>query len=169
VRNPAALIASTCLPAQAQDDAAIFVIAFPHTTWRFHADHARAATDARRSFIDHVRAEAPESSFIDAAEVVFGELVANVVRHAPGPIDIALEWIDGFAILHVTDRGNGFTFESRRRADILMESGRGLWLVEQFGGTVDVERIAGYGTHVRVTLPVERASDRALERSQALA
>ncbi|MGA3038272.1 MAG: SpoIIE family protein phosphatase [Vulcanimicrobiaceae bacterium] len=169
VRSPATLIASTCLPAQVQDDAAIFVVAFPHTTWRFHADHARAATDARRSFVDHLRAEAGESSEIDGAEVIFGELVANVVRHAPGPIDIALEWIDGFAVLHVTDRGNGFKFESRRRADVLMESGRGLWLVEQFGGSVDVERIEGYGTHVRVTLPVERAAETALERSHALA
>ncbi len=169
VRSPADLIASTCLPAQVQDDAAIFVVAFPHTTWRFHADHARAANDARRSFIDHLRAEATDSSEIDAAEVVFGELVANVVRHAPGPIDIALEWIDGFAVLHVTDRGNGFNLQSRRRADILMEAGRGLWLVEQFGGTIDVERIAGYGTHVRVALPVHRTAGTAFERSQALA
>lgn len=169
VRSPANLIASTCLPAQVQDDAAIFVVTFPHTTWRFHADHARAASDARHAFIDHLRAEATDASEIDAAEVIFGELIANVVRHAPGPIDIALEWIDGFAVLHVTDRGNGFRFQSRRRADIFMEAGRGLWLVEQFGGTVDVERIAGYGTHVRVALPVVRAADTAFERSQALA
>ncbi|MGH7714458.1 MAG: ATP-binding SpoIIE family protein phosphatase, partial [Vulcanimicrobiaceae bacterium] len=162
VRSPANLIATTCLPSVAQDDAAIFVVAFPHTTWRFHADHARAANDARRSFIDHLHAEASPASEFDAAEVIFGELVANVVRHAPGPIDIALEWIDGFAILHVIDRGNGFKFQPRRRADILMEAGRGLWLVEQFGGTIDVERIAGYGAHLRVELPVQRAGETAL-------
>lgn len=169
VRSPANLIAATCLPSLAQDDAAIFVIAFPHTTWRFHADHARAANDARRSFIGHLRTEASPRSEFDAAEVIFGELVANVVRHAPGPIDIALEWVDGFAILHVTDRGNGFTFQPRRRADIFMEAGRGLWLVDQFGGTIEVERIAGYGTHVRVALPVQRAGETARERSHALA
>ncbi|HTX03045.1 MAG TPA: SpoIIE family protein phosphatase [Candidatus Acidoferrales bacterium] len=168
VRSPANLIAATCLPAQVQDDAAIFVIAFPQTTWRFHAEHARAANDARRTFVDHLRSEAAESSEIDAAEVIFGELVANVVRHAPGAIDVALEWIDGLAVLHVTDRGNGFEYEPRRRANIYMEAGRGLWLIEQFGGTVDVERIAGYGTHVRVVLPVERAGE-TLERSHALA
>lgn len=169
VRSPANLIAATCLPSQVQDDAAIFVIAFPHTSWRFYAEHARAANDARRSFIDHLNAEATKASEIDAAEIIFGELVANVVRHAPGPIDIALEWNDGFAVLHVTDRGNGFKFQPRRRADILMEAGRGLWLIEQFGGSVDVERIPGYGTHVRVALPVRRATDAAFERSQALA
>jgi anti-sigma regulatory factor (Ser/Thr protein kinase) len=169
VRSPANLLAATCLPTHAQDDAAICVVAFPHTSWRFHADHARAANDARRSFMEHLRAEAIKSSEFDAAEIIFGELVANVVRHAPGPIDIALEWIDGFAIVHVTDRGEGFKFQLRRRADILMESGRGLWLVEQFGGTVDVERITGYGTHVRVALPVKRVGDTALERSHAVA
>ena len=169
VRSPANLIASTCLPAQVQDDAAIFVITFPHTTWRFHADHARAANDARRSFIDHLRSEATDSSEIDAAEVIFGELIANVVRHAPGAIDIALEWIDGVAVLHVIDRGNGFKLQSHRRADILLEAGRGLWLVEEFGGKIDVERIPGYGSHVRVTLPVCGEADTAFERSQALA
>jgi PAS domain S-box-containing protein len=169
VRSPANLLAATCLPTHAQDDAAIFVVAFPHTSWRLHADHARAANDARRSFMEHLRAEATASSEFDAAEVIFGELVANVVRHAPGPIDIALEWVDGIAIVHVTDRGEGFKFQPRRRADILMEAGRGLWLVEQFGGTIDVERITGYGTHVRVALPVNRMGDTALERSHAIA
>lgn len=170
VRSPANLLASTLLPKAVQaDDAAILIVAFPRTTWRFYADHARAANDARRSFIEHLRVEASQTSEVDAAEIIFGELVANVVRHAPGPIDIALEWIDGNAVLHVTDRGSGFNFQSRRRADILKEAGRGLWLVERFGGKIGVERIAGYGTHVRVVLPVERAERAAFERSEAFA
>ena len=168
VRSPANLIASTCLPAQVQDDAAIFVVAFPRTTWRFHADHARAANDARRAFIDHLRAEATESSEIDAAEVIFGELVATSSPCSRRNRHCA-RMGRRFRNLHVIDRGNGFKFQSRRLADVFMETGRGLWLVEQFGGTIDVERIAGYGMHVRVALPVHRSADTAFERSQALA
>ena len=158
IRSPAALLASTCLPPQSHDDAALLVLVFPNgTTWVFQADHAKAATDARWAFVNQLRREGVVQERIDVAEIIFGELVANVVRHAPGPIDIALEWHDGQGILHVTDRGRGFARKPRRSGDLLDEAGRGLWLVEQFGGSIDVEAIPGFGTHVRVALPVRRA------------
>ncbi|MGH7660560.1 MAG: ATP-binding protein, partial [Vulcanimicrobiaceae bacterium] len=79
----------------------------------------------------------------------------------PGPVDIALEWQGDRAILHVTDRGGGFTRTKHFSEDPLRESGRGLWLVEQFGGAIEVECVEGYGTHVRVALPVRRVEVRA--------
>ena len=157
VRSSATLIASACLPPQAQDDAAILSVCFPKTTtWWFQADHARAAADARWAFVNQLRREGVDQEDVDIAEIIFGELVANVVRHAPGAIDIALEWSEGSAVLHVTDRGRGFSRTPRRQDDPLKETGRGLWLVEQFGGTIDIEPIEGFGTHVRVALPVRR-------------
>lgn len=159
VRSSATLIASTCLPLQAHDDAAILVLNFPKTiTWWFQTDHARAAADARWAFVNQLHLEGVHPEQVDLAELIFGELVANVVRHAPGAIDIALEWNDGRAILHVTDRGGGFTRKPRPQDDPLRETGRGLWLVEQFGGTIEIERIEGFGTHVQVVLPVRRAT-----------
>ena len=162
IRNPAALIAAFCLPLQAHDDAAILTLTFPlPTTWLFQADHAKAATDARCSFVNQLRREGADQEDVDISEVIFGELVANVVRHAPGPIDIALEWQDDRAVLHVTDRGGGFSRTKHRHEDPLRESGRGLWLVERFGGAIEVERLEGFGTHVRVVLPVRRVDVRA--------
>lgn len=162
VRNPAALIAASCLPPQAHDDAAILTVTFPEpATWLFQADHAKEATDARWSFVNQLRREGVDREDRDISEIIFGELVANVVRHAPGPIDIALEWQAGNAILHVTDRGGGFSRTGHSSEDPLRESGRGLWLVERFGGAIEVERLQGFGTHVRVVLPGRRAEARA--------
>lgn len=170
VQKPAALIAASCLSPLAADDAAILVVAFPTTAWSFQAEHALAATDARSDFVSQLREEGVREAELFAAESIFGELVANVVRHAPGPIDIALEWVNDVAVLHVTDRGGGFRFKQGRRADVMMETGRGLWLMEEFGGSVAVERIPGYGTHVRVELPVRRGEQAPrTERARALA
>lgn len=158
IRNAAALIAASCLPSQAHDDAAILTVTFPQPrTWLFQADHAKEATDARWSFVNQLRREGLDQEDVDVAEIIFGELVANVVRHAPGSVDIALEWQGDRAILHVTDRGGGFTRGVRSSRDPLRESGRGLWLVEQFGGTLAIETLPGYGTHVRAVLPVSSA------------
>lgn len=154
--NPAELIATSCLPAQARDDVAVLVLSFPRSiSWTFDAENARAAQTAKSDFIARLRQNASSRSDVAAAELIFGELVGNVVRHAPGPIDIALEWKDRRAILHVIDRGPGFESRSHRRVDPLCEDGRGLWLIQQFGKGLKVEPVPGFGNHVRVELPVE--------------
>ena len=168
VSEPAKLLATSCLSAEAKDDVAILVVSFPSHTWGFTADDARVANEARHSFLLHLVDREVDPTWLRPAEAIFGELVANVVRHAPGPIDIALEWIEGYAVLHVIDRGPGFYYRPRARADVLTDFGRGLWLVEKFGGTIEVERIPFYGTHVRVVLPVRSgASESALAQPLA--
>jgi len=158
VRDPAALIAAGCLPEGAHDDdAAILVAKFPRsTTWAFDADDARAAQHARGDFVQRLRNEADEFSDFDAAEIIFGELVGNVVRHAPGAIDVALEWSKSGAVLHAIDRGPGFTFAPPKDVDLMLEGGRGLWLIDKFSSGVAVEYLRGFGTHVAVKLPVWR-------------
>ncbi|MBV8600401.1 MAG: SpoIIE family protein phosphatase [Candidatus Eremiobacteraeota bacterium] len=164
VRNAATAVERGCLRrGESTDDAALLVLCFPRSVgWAFDADNARAAGEARGGFIDKLRSEAAEGSDFAAAELVFGELVGNVVRHAPGPIDIAFEWKNQTGVLHVVDRGGGFIYRPRKRAELLSEEGRGLWLIGQFGRDVRVERLPGFGTHVRVVLPI---SKRALGRS----
>jgi PAS domain S-box-containing protein len=155
-RNPAELIAASCLPKQVRDDVALLVVTFPRSTgWTFDADNARGAQSARFAFIARLRESASAISDFAAAELIFGELVGNVVRHAPGPIDITLEWKDDRAILHVIDRGPGFESAPLRRVGPLSEAGRGLWLIRHFGRDLKVEHIPGFGNHVRVELPVD--------------
>src|SRR6185503_15066843 len=58
--------------------------------WTFAASNADRALEARNCFLDYVRAWAVETSDLDAARMVYAELVGNVVRHAPGPIWVGL-------------------------------------------------------------------------------
>jgi PAS domain S-box-containing protein len=158
VRAPAAMVAASCLTGTPHsDDAALLVLGFPRAIgWSFDAENAKAAWDARGAFIEQLRSETTSESDIGAAEIIFGELIGNVVRHAPGPIDIALEWTDDRGILHVIDRGAGFDFKPPERVDDLREGGRGIWLIEQFGTDLAIERLPHFGAHMRVELPVRR-------------
>ncbi|HZZ64142.1 MAG TPA: SpoIIE family protein phosphatase [Candidatus Baltobacteraceae bacterium] len=157
VRSPAQLLCDACLPFEAQDDTAVLTMSFGRRTqWTFDADNAQAAHDARAQFIDVLCAGgAPDSDF-NAAEVIFGELVGNVVRHAPGPIDVQLQWSHAHPVLHVTDRGRGFVRDPGLPLDPLSESGRGLYIVAELGLSLRIERIAGYGNHIAAELPVSR-------------
>jgi GAF domain-containing protein/anti-sigma regulatory factor (Ser/Thr protein kinase) len=154
---PAEMICRACLPDGAQDDAAVLTIGFRFgPRWTFDAENARAAQETRGEYIRYLRAHSSEGDF-DAAELIFGELIGNVVRHAPGPIDVNIAWAQGRPTLHVTDRGPGFTRTPSLPADPLMESGRGLFIVEALSAhRFTVEYVPGYGTHVAVELPVYR-------------
>ncbi|MGH7716694.1 MAG: ATP-binding protein, partial [Vulcanimicrobiaceae bacterium] len=71
----------------------------------------------------------PESDF-QAAEIVYGELVANVVRHAPGPIEIMLR-SNGRDKVTIEVCDTAIDFKSARPAEpsLYSESGRGLYII----------------------------------------
>ncbi len=153
VRNPAAFLCEAILPPDAQDDTAVLTVAFGEpTSWSFDAENAEAARDARSELAAYLRDRAPQNADIAAAEVVFGELVGNVVRHAPGPIEVQVEWTGPKPILHVIDRGHGFLRDPSLPADPLCENGRGLYIVSRLTDALRIERVAGYGNHVAAVL-----------------
>jgi len=153
VRDPAAFLCDACLPPDAQDDTAVLTIAFGvHPSWAFDAENAQAAHDTRSEFMNHLRERAPADADFAAAELVFGELIGNVVRHAPGPIEVHVEWSGRQPVLHVIDRGRGFLRDPALPPDLLSEGGRGLYIVSQLTHGFRVERIAGYGNHVAAVL-----------------
>lgn len=157
VKSPAKLICDACVPGGAPDDTAVMTLQFStHPRWSFDSENARAAHDARADFVTHLREQRAQGD-IAAAELIFGELVGNVVRHAPGPIEVQLAWNEAHPILHVTDRGRGFDRTPSLPDDVMKESGRGLFIVESLGVRMHVEYIRGYGSHVAVELPLTRA------------
>jgi anti-sigma regulatory factor (Ser/Thr protein kinase) len=87
--------------------------------------------------------------------VIVGELVANVIRHAPGPIGIYVAWEDEGATLIVADRGRGIP-ALRCVPSNLAERGRGLFLVEALARSVSISASPGNGSRVIVGLPVRR-------------
>lgn len=155
--RPARFIEESCLGNAASDDVAVLTISFdPGIRWSFDAENAKAAQDARGEFVAYLRGQSGDQYSIQTAELVFGELVGNVVRHAPGAIDIDVEWSNGSPVLHVLDRGPEFKPPSKLPQDLLSESGRGLFIVRQLSKSFSVEHIPGYGNHVCVELPVTR-------------
>ncbi len=128
--------------------------------WNLSLDDARAAVDARSRFVEFLRRIKSDDDFIATAELIFGELLGNVVRHAPGPVEIAIDLHEASMILHVIDSGPRLgVAQPRLPEDMLSERGRGLYIVEQLAAEVRIQRRVG-GNHISVTMlrPLQRAA-----------
>ncbi|HEV3088220.1 MAG TPA: SpoIIE family protein phosphatase [Candidatus Elarobacter sp.] len=147
----------------AQDDVAILAVTFDRplteiegprraVRWEFDAADADVARSARVECANRLRSAGLRPEEVLAAELVFGELVGNVVRYAPGRIEVMLDVSGESAVLHVLDQGRGFEFRPRLPADVLSERGRGLFLVNVFAEEVTVERRRAGGSHARAVL-----------------
>jgi sodium/proline symporter len=159
--NDVEMLVDETLAGSQRDDVALLrltVVETDVTSWRFQSDDASGADDSRFAFASHLRRRIADDAAIAAAELVFGELIGNVVRHAPGPIEIELAWRGGTPLLIVRDRGPQFTLsDASLPADPLAEGGRGLYLVEQFASMPVVMPRFGGGNEVIVALPVAEA------------
>jgi len=122
--------------------------------FRFRIADAGLASNARRIFRTYLVANTTADSDVDGAEMIFGELVANVSRHAPGRIDVELTWMDGGAVLEIRDRGKGFDF-AVALPDEDAESTRGLYIVSVLGTGLK-HTASESGNVVSVQLPVRR-------------
>ncbi|HTJ26310.1 MAG TPA: ATP-binding protein [Candidatus Limnocylindria bacterium] len=125
------------------------------TDWSLVRSDAAEALHARDAIKSFLREQADPSSDLDAVEVIVGELVANVIRHAPGPIGIYVAWEDEGATLIVADRGRGIPTLRSVPTDT-SERGRGLFLVEALSRGVSISATPGNGSRVIVDLPVQR-------------
>ncbi|MBV8601985.1 MAG: SpoIIE family protein phosphatase [Candidatus Eremiobacteraeota bacterium] len=162
VRDTADFVKSTCLQSALPDDVAVLALNFIDVDrWKFYSQEDREARQARRDMLEILRKKGAGADDCALAEFIFGDLVANVARHAPGLVDVALDTRAARPVLHVIDRGTGYRPAVRAPVDPLAESGRGLWLIEELGAELAVETIPGFGTHTRVVLPINRAAGRA--------
>lgn len=134
---------------------------------RFHFSDAALATAARRLFIEYLRAQVEADCDLFNVELVFGEILGNVARHAPGPVDVEFVWEEARARLEVWDHGPGYE-GNIALPDLLEESHRGLFLVAQCADDLRVERRAGR-TVTSVMLPIKRAEVRMNDSTSLLA
>ena len=120
--------------------------------WAFDSEDAETARSARYAFVDALRQGGVGGDELGTAELIFGELLGNVVRYAPGPIEILFDWTEATPVIHVLDRGPGFTLVPRLPSDLLSERGRGLYIVWSLAEDFNVtERFDG-GSHARAVL-----------------
>ena len=90
-----------------------------------------------------------------AAEVIFGELVGNAVRYAPGPIEVLVEWPNGHAMIHVSDTGYPVETRPVETPDPYAQGGRGLLIVSRLASAAITSTVyADLGKTVSVALPV---------------
>ena len=165
----ACALASELVPERQLDDVAVVTIAVglledgvgAPRPWRFHAPDAARAAGARASFALYFGACGASDDELLRAEHAFGELLGNVVRHAPGPVDIELAWHDRTPELSVSDRGSKPFAEANRLAPALhAECGRGLVMLHEFG-----LRPVAFGREGGGTRMVVRLACAALERT----
>jgi PAS domain S-box-containing protein len=156
--DPDALVETVAGPVL-RDDVAVLVLSLSDVAaarasgapWRFLSDDALIAAPSRASFTAYLRNRGVDNERIAEAEVVFGELVGNVVRHAPGPIEIELYWAEVPSLI-VRDRGPGF--ELRETVpDLYAEGGRGLFLMRYLGAELSVLPRVGGGSEAVAKLP----------------
>jgi anti-sigma regulatory factor (Ser/Thr protein kinase) len=125
-------------------------------SWSLHSDDAAAARELRRGLTVRLRAIGASDDEVRDAELVFSELIANVVRHAHGPVDVALDLRGPLPVLSVLDRGPGFTRAAHLPSDVLSETGRGLFIVNSLCVEFNADRRAERGTHARAVLTLDR-------------
>ncbi len=88
-----------------------------------------------------------------AADTIFFELVGNTVRHARTRIDVALDLTQPSPVLHVLDRGLGFSLNPKLPSELYSERGRGLYIVAQLAREFTAShRTRTGGTHLRAVL-----------------
>lgn len=153
--NPARF-ASRLVPAtHARDDMAILAVRFGRARgrWAFDVADSAAAYAIKRDFAAAVLDEYGAKADIDACEMIFSELVGNVLRYAPGRLSLGLAADQRGLWLHVMDEGPGFDGPPRLPSDLWSESGRGLFLVKSLARDLAIRRLSGYGTYVKVLLP----------------
>ncbi|HEY1728065.1 MAG TPA: ATP-binding protein [Candidatus Baltobacteraceae bacterium] len=131
--------------------------------WYFRAADAAKAVSERRAFTKFLRARCTPGSDCQAAEIVFGELVANVVRHAPGPIEIMLRSTPrGAVTLEVCDTAAHFKVTRPTQPPLNAESGRGLYVIWHLCGNLSRTKTPT-GGKMSVVLPVVRLQTRNLD------
>jgi serine phosphatase RsbU (regulator of sigma subunit)/anti-sigma regulatory factor (Ser/Thr protein kinase)/CHASE3 domain sensor protein len=156
--RPATAIARSVLAQSAVDDVAILVVRLNFDEVErhierigFRLDDAARAHAARDAFIASLARHGFSMAEQFNAELVFGELIANVVRHAVGSdsVEIAVDGSGPQIVLHVLDRGPGFRHISRLPSDPYSESGRGLFLIAAMTDDFTVNERPDGGSHAR--------------------
>jgi PAS domain S-box-containing protein len=123
--------------------------------WMFDTQNEYVAHAARYAFVGVLRDAGVRETQLDAAETIFGELLGNAVRFAPGAIEIVFDWSYKIApVLHVLDRGPGFTLAPKLPSDPLSERGRGLYIVSSLAEDFNVTPRYDGGSHARAVLGI---------------
>jgi serine phosphatase RsbU (regulator of sigma subunit)/anti-sigma regulatory factor (Ser/Thr protein kinase) len=142
------------------DDVAILVVRFDFAQAENHIQRLPFDVrdpDAARRARGVLRARLSARGFPSIeklnAELVFSELIANVLLHSVETgVEVAIDCSGPQTILHVLDRGLGFRHLGRLPSDLYCESGRGLFMIREMTDDFTVTERPGGGSHARAVL-----------------
>ncbi len=142
------------------DDVAVLTIAHVERNlaserlvhWSFDARDPEVARDVRLEFLAELRRASLTSEDLARAELVFSELLGNVVRYAPKWVDVTLDASGATPVLHVLDGGPGFRHLPKLPNSVLSENGRGLYIVSRLTEEFHVTKRSRGGSHARAVL-----------------
>ncbi len=169
-------LAALVLPNGATDDVAILALDCDRDDgdsrfrrFTFRSDDRAAAHETHASISAALVAAGANEAQLNDANMIFSELVGNVVRHAPGSCEVVLDASGALPVLSVLDRGRGFTHAPHLPADTFAESGRGLFIVRALAAEFGATRRHDGGSHARAVItinrPVKRRKVAAIPRS----
>jgi hypothetical protein len=125
--------------------------------WIFEGPEARDGMRFRHAFRDYLESYGHPASDFDAAEAVYGELVGNCARHAPGPIRIEFRWEDArLVVVDTCDRLRTWPFSPDDTSEVCTH--HSFAIVSALSARVHVTRDGGGGTRASVVLPVVPAA-----------
>ncbi|GAC1310168.1 MAG: hypothetical protein NVSMB21_17670 [Vulcanimicrobiaceae bacterium] len=161
--NVALAIHDSVVPEGARDDVAVMTVQRVErdrarerlTHWSFDSTDREVARDARREFLAELQRGGVSPDGLARAELVFSELIGNVVRYASRWVDVTLDWNGPIPILHVLDGGPGFQHVPRLPESPLSESGRGLFIIDRLTAEFHVNERPHGGSHARAVLSRE--------------
>ncbi|GAC1306668.1 MAG: hypothetical protein NVSMB19_18990 [Vulcanimicrobiaceae bacterium] len=120
--------------------------------WSFDSSDADVAREVRREFLSELQRTGVPQEGLARAELVFSELLGNVVRYASRWVDVTLDSSGTAPVLHVLDGGPGFQHVPRLPESPLSESGRGLYIVDRLTQEFHVNQRPHGGSHARAVL-----------------
>lgn len=126
--------------------------------WRFDRGEEIYASSLRQEVMSALRRGAHADSDFAAAELIYGELIGNAIRHARGKVRVRLDWDGEFPSLWVHDEGERYASPIALPADPLAESGRGLYIVKALARDFRVERDESSGSAACAILPIRRGT-----------
>lgn len=124
----------------------------PVPPWYFEVPDSSSALRRRPDFVRYLRSYGADGEDYEAAELIFGEIVANAMVHAPGPLEVLVDWPEGRATLHVSDEGPPIRVV-HDLPDPMSESGRGLVVANRLARGL-TSTLTSVGKTVVATLPV---------------
>jgi anti-sigma regulatory factor (Ser/Thr protein kinase) len=124
--------------------------------WQFDRGDEVATSTLQGELMARLRRDGDPDGDFDAAELIVGELMSNIVRHARSPIRVRLDWSSDFPRLTVAESDRYAHPPIELPSDPLAESGRGLFIVQALAKDFAVVDDSATGTQAQATLPIRR-------------